>query len=448
MTTETPDIVRKHAGPVPRYTSYPTAPHFSSRVGEVHYVSWLADLRHGARLSLYVHIPFCHSLCWYCGCNTRATQRYAPIAGYLPSLLTELANVAALVPPAHRVTHIHWGGGSPNILSAADIRLLAAEIRNRFDVAKSAEFAVEIDPRRLRMAQVETFADAGVTRVSIGVQDFDRSVQAAIGRLQSFADTERCIDAFRRKGVRSINIDLVYGLPHQTLESLERTLGQVLALAPDRIAAFGYAHIPERLKHQRLIPQDALPGDAERYAQSRCIIRRLEERGYVRIGLDHFARPGDPLALASVQRNFQGYTTDDADALIGLGASAISRLPQGYAQNATAVADYTRRIRAYGLATAKGFALGPEDRMRARIIERLMCELGFSATDLRRLFGAPAEPLIEQARALVAADGNGLVEATPDGFAVTERGRPFVRSICARFDAYLGTGHARHSRGV
>jgi len=448
MATETPEIVRRHAAPVPRYTSYPTAPHFSPRIGEVHYVSWLADLPEGSRLSLYVHIPFCHTLCWYCGCNTRATQRYAPVAGYLPSLLTEIANVAALVPPEHRVTHVHWGGGSPNILSPADIRLLAGELRGRFKVAEAAEFAVEIDPRRLAAAQVEAFAQAGVTRVSIGVQDFDRSVQAAIGRLQSFADTRAAVAAFRAKGVRSVNIDLVYGLPHQTLDSLDRTLGRVLELEPDRIAAFGYAHIPERLKHQRLIDEDALPGDVERYAQSRRITQRLQERGYARIGLDHFARPGDALALGPVHRNFQGYTTDDADALIGLGASAISRLPQGYAQNAAAVPDYVGRVRAFGLATAKGFALGSEDRVRAHVIERLMCDLAFSAADLRRRFGALAEPVIGEARALLAADANGLVQATPDGFSVTERGRPFVRSLCARFDAYLGTGRARHSRGV
>jgi oxygen-independent coproporphyrinogen-3 oxidase len=448
MATDTPDIVRRHAAPVPRYTSYPTAPHFSPRIGEVHYVSWLAELAAGSRISLYVHIPFCHTLCWYCGCNTRATQRYAPVAGYLPSLLTEIANVAALVPTEHAVTHIHWGGGSPNILSPADIRLLADEVRARFNVAQEAEFAVEIDPRRLAAAQVEAFAQAGMTRVSIGVQDFDRSVQAAIGRLQSPADTRAAIAAFRGRGIRSVNIDLVYGLAHQTLESLDRTLGRVLELEPDRVAAFGYAHIPERLKHQRLIDEDALPNDVERYAQSRRISERLQEQGYVRIGLDHFAKPGDALAQGPVHRNFQGYTTDDADALIGLGASAISRLPEGYAQNAAAVPDYLRRIRAFGLATAKGFVLGPEDRVRAHVIERLMCDLAFSAADLRRRFGGSAEPAIAEARALLGADEHGLVQATPDGFSVTERGRPFVRSLCARFDAYLGTGRARHSRGV
>jgi oxygen-independent coproporphyrinogen-3 oxidase len=444
----TPDIVRQRGAPVPRYTSYPTAPHFSPHIGEVHYVGWLADLPNEARLSLYVHVPFCHSLCHYCACNTKATQRYAPVAHYLASLSTEVANVAALVPATHTVTHMHWGGGSPNILSAADIRLLAGEIRSRFNFAESAEFAVEIDPRRLDASQVDAFAEAGVTRVSLGVQDFDSAVQAAIGREQSFAATKSAVDAFRAKGIASINIDIVYGLPHQTEASVDRTLQQVLELAPDRVAAFGYAHLPERMKHQRLIPAEALPGLVERYAQSDRITRRLLRRGYVRVGLDHFARPADPLAVGPVTRNFQGYTTDSADALLGLGASAISRLPQGYAQNAPAVADYERRIRDYGLATAKGIALTAQDRVRAHVIERLMCDLAFSADDLRSRFGAQADPAIADAQALIAADEHALLQPTSDGFVVTKRGHPFIRSICARFDAYLGKTPARHSAGV
>lgn len=442
------DLARKYAAPVPRYTSYPTAPHFSPRVGDVQYVSWLGALPDRATVSLYVHIPFCHELCWYCGCNTKATKRYPPIAGYLRSLESEIMNVAALVPPKHRVTHLHWGGGSPNILSAGDIVALAGALQGAFNFAEGTEFAVEIDPRHMDAAKADAFARAGVNRVSVGVQDFDADVQAAIGREQSYATTRDAIAALRVRGIASTNIDLMYGLPRQTQASVERTIGQVLSLDPDRIAVFGYAHLPERMKHQRLMPLEALPETIERFAQAEQIGRRLEAHGYVRIGLDHFAKPGDTLAAGRVARNFQGYTTDTADALIGLGASAIGRLPQGYVQNAVAVADYERRIRAYGLGTAKGLALTGDDKVRAAVIERLMCDLTFSASSLRRTFGTAADPVVREAEALLETAEDGLVVPTADGFVVTDVGRPFIRSICARFDAYLPRSIARHAAGV
>jgi oxygen-independent coproporphyrinogen-3 oxidase len=288
----------------------------------------------------------------------------------------------------------------------------------------------------------------GVTRVSVGVQDFDDDVQAAIGRHQSFAATKAAVDAFRHGGVRSVNIDLMYGLPHQTRRSIDRTLRRVLELEPDRIAAFGYAHLPARLKHQRLIDEAALPDVVERYAQSRRIARRLEASDYVRIGLDHFAKPGDPLARGPVNRNFQGYTTDSASALLGIGASAIGRLPQGYVQNAVAAGDYIRRIRDCGLAAARGIELSMDDRVRAYVIERLMCDGTFSRSDIERRFGAAAGPVLADAELLVQSDQGGLVAATADGFRVTEAGRPFVRTICACFDAYMGTEGARYSPGV
>jgi oxygen-independent coproporphyrinogen-3 oxidase len=229
---------------------------------------------------------------------------------------------------------------------------------------------------------------------------------------------------------------------------VERTIAQVLELEPDRIAVFGYAHLPERLKHQRQMPTDMLPDALERFAQSSRLARRLAEAGYVRVGLDHFAKSGDPLAAKAIARNFQGYTTDRADALIGIGASAIGRLPEGYVQNAVAVGDYERRLRTYGLATAKGLALSIEDKVRGHVIERLMCDLTFSSADLRCKFGVAADATVGEAEALVAADHSGLIERTADGFRVTERGRPFIRSICARFDAYLGRTTARHAAGV
>jgi len=443
-----PELVKRYAGPVPRYTSYPTAPHFSDEVGETQYAAWLAALPHSARLSLYLHIPFCSALCWYCGCSTKAVNRYEPVASYLASLRSEIASVAARLPPGHGAGHVHWGGGSPNILEPDDILALAEATRASFNVAQGAEFAVEIDPRGLDRERIAAFARAGVTRVSIGVQDFDETVQAAINRRQSFATTQAAVAGLREHGIGAINIDLVYGLPHQTRDSVGETVRKVLALEPARIAAFGYAHLPARLKHQALIDEAALPGTVERFAQSNRLAHLLTAAGYVRIGLDHFARPDDPLACGPVNRNFQGYTTDAADALIGLGASAIGRLPEGYVQNSVAVGDYRRRIAERGLATVRGFRLSDGDRMRGFVIERLMCDLAFPSAELHRRFGSAAAPLLEQAHALIEADRDRLIEPDGEAFRITERGRPFVRAIAACFDSYIGDKVARHSAGV
>jgi oxygen-independent coproporphyrinogen-3 oxidase len=443
-----PEFAKRYAAPVPRYTSYPTAPHFTPEVGHKQYAAWLAALPEAVPLSLYMHIPYCHSLCWYCGCCTKEVRRYEPIARYLDTLIAEIESVAKRLPKSHDVAHIHWGGGSPNVLLAEDIVRLGAAMRAGFSIAASADFAVEIDPRTLDDNQVAAFAKIGVNRVSVGVQDFDERVQAAINRQQSYEQTKRAIDLFRQHGVKGINIDLVYGLPHQTRDSVEDTVRQVLTLAPDRIAVFGYAHLPSRLRHQTLIPEEALPDVVERLAQSNRLANVLTAAGYVRIGLDHFARADDPIATGALSRNFQGYTADTVKTLIGLGASAIGSLPQGYVQNAPAVADYARRIAEDGLATVRGIELTEDDRMRGFVIERLMCDLAFPTDELRRQFGDAAAPILEEAASLVESDSDHLLERTAEGFRVTPRGRPFVRSIAACFDTYLGKGEARHSAGV
>lgn len=442
-------LAERYAAPVPRYTSYPTAPHFSEEVGPREAAAWISSLAPDTALSLYVHIPFCRSLCWYCGCATTVVNTPQPVAAYMTSLNSEIAHVAALLPAAHHVRHMHWGGGSPNSLSADEIVALASRMRGLFEVDGDAEFAVEIDPRFMDAARTKAFVRAKVNRVSIGVQDFDPAVQAAINRHQPYEMTRDVISNLREAGIGSINVDLVYGLPGQTQTSVARTLDLVLALEPDRLAVFGYAHLPERIRHQRLIDSNALAGPVDRIGQANRIARKLLAHGYVRVGLDHFAKPTDPLATASVNRNFQGYTTDSADTLIGFGASAISRFPQGYAQNAARVADYHERVAKRRLATSRGVAFSDDDRVRAHVIERLMCDLAFSEAELCRRFGSEAvEPLIAEAHLLLESDHDGLVEATGDGFRVTERGRPFVRSICACFDAYLDTSPARHAVGV
>lgn len=444
------DVIQRHAAPVPRYTSYPTANHFSAAVGPALAADWLAALPTTTILSLYSHIPYCRELCWYCGCATKAVRRYEPVASYVDLLIGEVDRVVRLLPTRFAVNHIHWGGGSPDILAPGDIERYGQHLHRAFDVRSDAEIAVEIDPRLLHPEQVDAFAAIGVNRISIGVQDFDPAVQHAIGRLQSFETTERAVDLFRQRGIASINIDLVYGLPQQSEASLARTLEQVLRLAPDRLAIFGYAHLPQRLKHQRLIADEALPGPSERYAQSRLVTALLSAAGYVQLGLDHFAKAHDTLATKPLARNFQGYTTDDCDALIGFGASAISRLPQGYMQNAVTADAYERLLAEGGLATARGWALSDEDRVRSHVIERLMCDFTLSASELRHRFGGCAAPIVDEMERLIDEDTDGFILPDADGFSLTDKGRPFVRTICARFDAYLPAelSNRRHALSV
>ncbi len=444
----TPELVQRMSAPVPRYTSYPTAPHFSAKVGAMDFAEGLRTLSPSQPLSLYVHIPFCAQLCWYCGCNTKATRNTDTIEHYFQRLTTEILMIAALVPGNKPVAHIHWGGGSPNSLSAGQIRRLAKTLHSSFAIGPETEFAVEIDPRWLDDDQMTAFADAGVNRASVGVQDFNPQVQTAINRVQSVEMTERAVNGMRAAGVKGVNIDLVYGLPHQTEESVGDTIQEVIRLAPDRIALFGYAHLPSRAKHQSMIDETTLPGTMERYRQSRRAEEFLTEAGYVTVGLDHFAKPGDALATGEIKRNFQGYTTDTAEALIGMGASSISQLPSGYYQNAVPRADYERRVAETGLATVRGILLSDDDRMRARVIERLMCDFEFSKSSLESAFGALAKPVIDKAEELVSSDEEGLVERTPDGFRVTVTGQPFVRAIASCFDAYLGKGNSTFSAGV
>lgn len=448
----TNSLLQAYARPVPRYTSYPTAPHFSDAVGALAHADWLGRLRAGMSLSLYAHIPFCDTLCWFCGCHTKITRRYRPVAAYLDGLKKEIAAAAALIDPGCKVEHVHWGGGSPTILNGDDLRALADAMRSAFSFDERAEFAVEIDPRGLEAEELDALAAVGVTRASIGVQDFNPEVQQAINRVQPFAETRAVIDGLRTRGIRAVNIDLMYGLPNQTAAGISDTIDKVLTLAPDRIALFGYAHVPWMRRHQQMIPEASLPGVEERFAQADLAARLLVEAGYRRIGLDHFARADDPLALAAasgtLRRNFQGYTTDSAEALIGFGASAIGRLPQGFVQNRVAIADYLRHVEKTGLATARGYAFTRDDLRRAHLIERLMCDMSLSWSQVERQIGPADDLRAEAEEPLSAFARDGLIRVGRDGFAVTERGRPFVRTICSAFDAYLKAGQARHSIAV
>jgi oxygen-independent coproporphyrinogen-3 oxidase len=362
----------KYDRPVPRYTSYPTAPHFDDSVTASLYADWLGAQDNSNAASIYLHVPFCDTLCWFCGCQTRIVRRYAPVADYLNALTAEIDLVARHLPARFRVGHVHWGGGSPTLLSPADWARMSAHLRARFDFTDGVSHAVELDPRETTEAYVAALRAAGVNRVSIGIQDFDPAVQRAINRHQSLDQTRRVVDWLRDHGIAKVNFDLMYGLPHQDVGHLLATVDIALRLEPRRVALFGYAHVPWMRAHQRLIDADALPGAEARWAQAERAADRLVEAGFVRIGFDHFARSGEGLATAfaegRLRRNFQGYTDDASPLLIGLGASSIGKLPQGYVQNVTSVRRYARDVCERRLPVARGRALTAADRRRAAII--------------------------------------------------------------------------------
>jgi oxygen-independent coproporphyrinogen-3 oxidase len=435
---------------VPRYTSYPTAPHFHAGITSEIYHDWLAQLEPGTPLSLYLHVPFCDTLCWFCGCHTTVVNGYAPVRSYLDYLLRELELIGELA--RGRVVHIHWGGGSPTILRPDDVRRLALDIRSRIDVASDADFAVEIDPRGFEADMAKALAEAGVTRASIGVQDFDPAVQRAINRLQSAETTAETVRLLRSNGIDRLNVDLIYGLPHQTARGLGETIEAVLALEPDRLAVFGYAHVPHFKKHQNLIPQDALPRAAERLKQAELAHALLTSRGYVPIGIDHYAKPGDTLAIAQregrLARNFQGYTTDTSPALIGLGASSIGALPQGYVQNIADVPGYRAALKERRLPIGRGIALTAEDRMRRDLIGRLMCDLSVDVAAVGAAHGFPDDYLDEEIRALTPLSNEGVVDLDGRRVSIATKWRTLARVVCAAFDRHLQSTTKRHAQAV
>ena len=451
------DLTARYDARVPRYTSYPTAPHFHTGVESGVYADWLARLPGDTALSLYLHVPFCDRLCLYCGCHTSVARHAHPKRLYAQSLADEIKLLAAALGHRARVTQIHWGGGTPTSLPDDCLLMLMQALHASFDVASDAEIAIELDPTTLSASKLATLARMGLTRASLGVQDFAVDVQKAIGRMQSFEQTDDAAAALRALGVTSLNLDLIYGLPCQTEESVRRTARQALALQPDRAAVFGYAHVPWMKKHQALIPDSTLPGALERLRQERAIRTVLEQEGrLLPVGLDHYARMEDAMAKAALdgtlQRSFQGYTTDEAPILLGLGASAIGTLPQGYVQNQPRIPLYQEAIRQGRFAVSRGVALTIDDRVRRAVIERIMCDLAVDLSAVAGSFGVCAENLLADEAALADYKADGLVEWNGNNLLVTARGRPFVRNVAALFDAYLGQTQGnsarRHSRAV
>ena len=435
----------------PRYTSYPTAPHFHAGIDAAAVSSWITAIPAGERISLYIHVPYCDRLCWFCACNTKQTNRYEPVTRFLTSLHSEIRAAAALIGNKGKVAALHFGGGSPTLLAPADLISLMQHLRAHFAFADDAVISVEIDPNDITEEKLDALGAIGLTRASLGIQDFDERVQKAINRDQSFEDTKAVVDGLRARGVPSINLDVLYGLPHQTIDSVKATMNEVLSLRPDRIALFGYAHVPWFKKHQTMIDEAVLPDTEQRLAQSLAAAAMIADAGYDIIGHDHFALPQDSLAIAHrdrrLRRNFQGYTDDECETLIGLGPSSVSRFRQGYAQNIPATGEYQRRVDTGTLATARGIAFTRDDVLRGWVIERLMCDFAFSAKEALSRFGADANNVLAEA-ALMAQETEPLLVRIGERYVIPDAQRPLVRVAAARFDRYFATGTARHSAAI
>ncbi len=435
---------------VPRYTSYPTAPHFANDVGPSEFAQWIEAIPAGASISLYMHVPFCRRLCWFCACRTQGTQSDEPVRAYAETLLAELKMLKARLAPGVTLSRLHWGGGTPTLMPADMMRRVAGAVFEAVPMGPGAEFSVEIDPNEIDAARMDALAESGMNRASIGVQDFDPQIQEVIGRDQSYEVTRAAVDMIRERGVQSLNADILYGLPHQTPRKIAESVQKLLSLGPDRVALYGYAHVPWMARRQTLIPSDHLPTPQERLELFEVARKLFVADGYDEIGIDHFALPTDGLSIAQknglLRRNFQGYTDDLAAALVGMGASSISRFPQGYAQNAPATGAHTGAIREGRFSTSRGHVFTAEDKMRARLIEALMCDFKVSAQELTRDYGADPVALAKMFSSC-AEKFEDMVEITTEGLSIPEKGRPLTRMIARHFDAY-DLSKAGHSSAI
>ncbi len=434
MWTYHPDLL---ARPVPRYTSYPTAADFVDEVGAEQYAGALGAIASATPLSLYVHIPYCDQICWYCGCNTGAANRKHRLTDYLTALRAEIAMVAKRLGGRGRVQHIAFGGGSPNAITPVDFVRLLDRIMTVFDCS-DPEISIEVDPRTFTLEWARVLASSQVSRVSMGVQTFSPRIQAAIGRVQPLEHIEQAVMSLRMRGIDSINFDLMYGLPGQTLDDLDGTLEQTIRLAPSRIALFGYAHLPAMIPRQKRIDASNLPDDRQRFEQAAFGYLRLRDAGYVPVGFDHFALPSDPLAVAAlenrVNRNFQGFTHDGAPTLLGFGASAISILPGLIVQNEKNAGPYRALVGAGQLPASRGVAPDAQDSARSAIINAILCR------GRVRL----ADDLLPPARAALAEfERRGLLFWDADMLVLNPGSEPYARVIAAQFDGYRGAIHPR-----
>jgi len=450
------ELVKKYNVAGPRYTSYPPATKFNESVDRAALSGLVAaNNRTDRDLSLYYHIPFCETLCWYCGCTTVITLNHAQGSAYVDYLAKEMDVVCRNLNPNRKVTQIHWGGGSPTFLSPKEIRTLGKSIHERFRFAEDVEASVEVDPRRLTQDHIQALREAGFNRASIGVQDFEPRVMEAVHRVQPRELTDQVLGWLREAGFKSVNFDLIYGLPNQTVESFNRTLDAVVDLGPDRLAVFSYAHVPWVKPAQRILEQKILPSPEVKLQLLKSVIERLTDNGrYVYIGMDHFARPNDELALAQkrkeLQRNFQGYSTHGNADIYGFGMSSISQIPDAYWQNEKDLVKYYSSLDAGTAPVVRGYILTDEDKLRREVIMRVMCDLSLDYAAMSRRLGIDFSAMFAaELAALEPFELDGLVRRTDSGMEVTEEGRLFIRNIAMCFDNTLApVGERKHSRTI
>jgi oxygen-independent coproporphyrinogen-3 oxidase len=441
------ELAAKYACQGPRYTSYPTAPQFRQDFPLEQYRNWQGKdgFHKRAPLSLYLHVPFCNDICYYCACNKIVTREKGVARHYLDRLETEIRLQSQLVGDKRPITQMHWGGGTPTYLDNAEITELMHILASHFRLLDRGyrEYSIEIDPRTIDNSTVALLKGVGFNRISLGIQDFDPLVQKAVNRIQPYKQIAPLVDCIRSHGFRSLSFDLIYGLPHQDRHTMTETLRKVISLRPDRIACYNYAHLPERFSSQRAIDRLTLPEPEEKLLLQQMISHTLQDAGYVHIGMDHYVLPDDELALAQqegrLQRNFQGYSLHMADDLLGLGVSAISQIGDFYLQNERDLAAYYQLIDQGGLPITRGCKVNSDDKLRRHIIMSLISELKLDINDCNRQFGIDFSRKFEQELStLRGMEQDGLLEISAGEISVSQGGRPFLRNICMPFDAYLG----------
>ena len=436
------DLVRKYDGFGPRYTSYPTADRFHDAFTPSHYVDALASRNVTAPLSLYVHVPFCNTVCYYCACNKVITKNHDHSAKYIRYVSREIGIVGGLIEGSPPVIQLHWGGGTPTFLSHEEMAALMGALRGQFRFAPDAEVSIEVDPRKVDAQTIAFLAELGFNRISVGIQDFDPAVQRAVNRIQSEAETRTVIDAARANGFVSVNADLIYGLPLQTVAGFSATLDKVIEASPDRIALYSYAHVPHMSKTQKQIEISQLPAPDVKLSILSLAIEKLGAAGYGYIGMDHFAKPGDELAIAQrerkLHRNFQGYSTRPDCDLLAFGISAIGKIGPAYAQNVKTLDEYYARLDADTLPVLRGVDLTGDDLIRRDTIQKLMCNFELDFAALSRAHGITfGDMFAPELAALAPMVKDGLVELFDDRLRVTPRGRLLVRTVAMTFDRYL-----------
>lgn len=445
------DNILKYNAQVPRYTSYPTAPHFSTLDSAAHEAR-LTAIDTATPVSIYLHIPFCNEMCWYCGCHTTATRKYAPVEDYISLLIREIRLVQNFINKRAPVAHIHFGGGSPTMLQPADFLRIMDCLQQNFTIEATTEIAIEADPRGISADKAEAYRIGGVNRMSFGIQDFSPAVQAAINRVQPFSLVERAVCKIRDIGIERINFDLMYGLPCQTVTDVAETAEKSLSLKPDRLAVFGYAHVPWMKKHMRLIQDADLPDATARLDQFNTAEKILTGSGMAAIGIDHFVAPKDDMNEAyknhTLARNFQGYTTDAAETLIGFGMSSIGRTRNAFFQNHPNITEYRAAILANRLPVYRGCDLSLDDLLRAHIISELMCYLEVDIEAALRLFSADITMFDQIIKDMSDLSADGLVTVSGRHISINPAARQIARVAAARFDAYFSETGKRHTQAA